>query len=99
MVGDAGGDVDLDTLLGAHATVALALGTRVLEHRAVARAAGARGQRNELAEHGPRGTPHFARAAARATRGGALARRRARAGAPAPAAELGQLPALRHPAR
>src|SRR5229473_3102675 len=32
MVGDAGGDVDLDTLPGAHATVALALGTRVLEH-------------------------------------------------------------------
>src|SRR6266852_3407503 len=99
MVGDAGGDVDLDTLLGAHATVALALGTRVLEHRAVARAAGARGQRNELAEHRPRGTPPFARAAARATRGGARARRRARAGARGAAVERAQLHGLGGAAR
>src|SRR3989441_5718555 len=65
MLLDARGDVDLDRLLGAHAPVALALGTGLTDHRALARAAGARRDRHELAEHRARGTPHLAGPATR----------------------------------
>src|SRR5207237_766545 len=64
MVGDARGDVDLELLVGADASVALTLRTGLLDHRALPRAAGARRHGHELSEHGARGPAHFARSGA-----------------------------------
>ncbi len=65
MIGDARGDVDLQLLLGADASVPLTFGARLWDHGAFSRAAGARRDGHELSEHGARGAPHFAGAGAR----------------------------------
>src|SRR5207249_5214631 len=64
-IGDARGDVDLQLLLGADASVPLTFGARLWDHGAFSRAAGARRDGHELSEHGARGAPHFAGAGAR----------------------------------
>src|SRR5256886_15807033 len=76
MVGDARGDVDLELLVGADASVALTLRTGLLDHRALPRAAGARRHGHELSEHGARGPAHFARSGAGAAARGLGAGRR-----------------------
>src|SRR2546430_699189 len=64
MLLDAGRDVDLDCLFGAHAPVALALGARLADHAALSRTARARRHGHELAEHGAGGAAYLARAPA-----------------------------------
>src|SRR5439155_1664882 len=76
MIRDPGGDVDLHRLLGAHPALPLALGARLGDHFALARAGGTGRHRHELPEHGAGGPPHLARPAARAAGGGARAPRR-----------------------
>src|SRR5206468_3698134 len=60
MLLDAGRDVDLDGLLGAHAPVALTLGARLADHGALSRATRARRHGDELAEHRAGGAAHLA---------------------------------------